>query len=220
MKLTRYGQSCILIESEGKRILIDPGYMNLTDSIIDKDWMNIDAIFVSHKHRDHIDENAVVKIIKSSNPVVYTSKEVSKEFSKINFKSIKVGTKISIGKINVEVVDSIHGYMPLMRGPMEINENLGFIITEGKNRVYFTGDTIGFKNDYKCDVIIVPVSGNGPVLGSFEAALFSKATDAKIAIPVHYDNPMFNVNLDEVKQDFEKVGVKCKILDIGQSLEL
>jgi hypothetical protein len=31
---------------------------------------------------------------------------------------------------------------------------------------------------------------------------------------------MFGVNLDEVKQDFEKVGVDCKILDIGQSLEL
>jgi len=99
MKITRYGQSCILIESEGKRILIDPGYMGLTDTIIEKDWTNIDAIFVSHKHRDHIDENAVVKIIKSSNPVVYTSKEVSKEFSKIEFKLIKVGTKISIGKI-------------------------------------------------------------------------------------------------------------------------
>ena len=220
MKLTRYGQSCILIESESKRILIDPGYMGLTDSIVENDWINIDAIFVSHKHRDHIDEGAVIKIIKSSNSVVYTNKEVAKEFSNIKFKPIKVGDKISVGKINIEVVDSVHGYIPLMKGPMEINENLGFMITEGKNRVYFTGDTIGFKNDYKCNVIIVPVSGKGPVLGSFEAALFSKATGAKIAIPVHYDNPMFGVNLDEVKQDFEKVGVDCKILDIGQSLEL
>lgn len=33
MKLTKYGQSCILIETKNKRILIDPGYLELDEDI-------------------------------------------------------------------------------------------------------------------------------------------------------------------------------------------
>ena len=53
MKITKYGQSCVLIETKGKRILIDPGDYEFKDSFLEKDWTNIDVILITHMHGDH-----------------------------------------------------------------------------------------------------------------------------------------------------------------------
>lgn len=89
-----------------------------------------------------------------------------------------------------------------------------------KKRVYLTSDTIGFKNEYECNVIFVPVCNHGLVLGPFEAALFAKETGAELVIPYHYDNPIYPVNLDEVKEEFDKQELNYKILNIKESVEI
>ena len=40
MKITRYPQSCLLIETKGKKILIDPGILKYKDEYYNK-WYNM-----------------------------------------------------------------------------------------------------------------------------------------------------------------------------------
>ncbi len=47
MKITKYNQSCLLINTNGKRILVDPGTFGYTEKILNECWINIDKIFSS-----------------------------------------------------------------------------------------------------------------------------------------------------------------------------
>ena len=61
MKITKYNQSCLLIETNNKRILVDPGTIGYDESILNE-WSNINYILVTHRHPDHCNKEAINKI--------------------------------------------------------------------------------------------------------------------------------------------------------------
>ena len=98
MKITKYNQSCLLVETNNKRILFDPGTFGYVDSLLDE-WVNIDYILVTHKHVDHCNENAINEIIKRDNAKLYTTKEVADSFNLINPIIVKQDDVIDLGDI-------------------------------------------------------------------------------------------------------------------------
>ena len=102
----------------------------------------------------------------------------------------------------------------------KVIENIGYIIDDNETRVYITSDTICFQNEYKCDILCVPVSDYGVVMGAFEASLFAKETNAKLVIPLHADSPKYPVNFDFVKEMFDKNEVEYEILENNESIEI
>lgn len=220
MKLTRFGQSCVLIETKDKKILVDPGNLKFEDSFLENEWINIDLILVTHRHGDHICPSIINKIIERDSSKFYTTQEVANTYSEISPEIIKEGDIINLDSIKIEAVKAVHGFVPYLKGDKEINENVGYIIDDGDKRVYLTSDTICFDNSYKCDVIFVPVCNHGLVMSPYEAGLFSKETGAELVIPNHYDNPQHLVDFNEVKRDFEGQGITYKILKLGESIEV
>ncbi len=220
MKITRFAQSCLLVEAHGKRILIDPGYIKYVESYPENEWRDIDIILVTHKHGDHCHFDAVKEILKNPKTKLYTSEEVSNAFPELTLEIVKEGSVLTFGDLKVEVVKAVHGWIPSFRGGKEINENIAFIIDDGINRIYHTSDTICFDNNYKCDVIFLPVVNHGIVMGPWDAALFAKDTGAKLTIPIHYDNPSHPADFDLVKKEFDNEGLNYKFLEIGESIIL
>jgi L-ascorbate metabolism protein UlaG (beta-lactamase superfamily) len=212
MKITKYNQSCILIETNNKRILIDPGNINYEDSLLANEWSNIDILLVTHKHSDHCHSDAIKEIIKNNKTKFYTTKEVSKTYPQLQPIIVKEGDTIEVDGIKIEVVKAVHGYIPLLKGEKEVNENVGYIVDDGKKRAYQTSDTICFKNSYKCDIIFVPVVNHGVVMGPWEAALFAKETGAELVIPFHYDNPGHPMDIESVKKEFTAQNLNFKFL--------
>jgi len=218
MKITKFTQSCLLIETNGKRILIDPGIISYDESLLADGWNDIDVLLVTHKHADHFNEPAIKEIVKNPKTKLYSSSEVAQAFPEIDIKVVKRGDVINADGVTVMVTKAVHGYLPYLRGDNEITENIGYIIeTEGK-RIYVTSDTLCFENDYKCDVLFVPVSGCGLVMGPFEASLFAKETDANLVIPTHMDNPRFPVEISELEKKFE--GLNYKVLENKESIDI
>ena len=219
MKITKFTQSCLLIETRDKRILIDPGSIGYDESLLTNGWDDIDILLVTHKHGDHFCEPAVAEITKNPKTKLYSSAEVAATYPKVQFNVVAAGDVIDEG-IKIEVVSAVHGYMPFLRGAGEVNENIGYIITVEGKRIYVTSDTVCFKNDYKCDVLCLPVSSHGLVMGVFDAALFAKETEASLVIPIHMDNPKFPVDITELKTGFDKAELNYKVLAVGESLEI
>jgi len=220
MKITRFAQSCILIEPKEKRILVDPGSLQLDDSLLRDYWKDIDILLVTHKHSDHCNAGVIKDITKDPKTKFYTSSEVAKENPELPANIVKAGAVIEEDNIKIEVTNAVHGYIPTMTPEKIIRESIGFIIDDGEKRLYITGDTICFENGYKCDVVCIPVSGYGVVMGPFEAALFAKETGARLVIPVHLDSPKYPVDYDMVKENFEKEGLKYRVLKIKESIEI
>ena len=216
MKITRFPQSCFLIETLAKKILIDPGYIKFDESFLES-WKNSDVVLITHKHGDHCDPELIKKI---SPKEIYSSLEVANSIPEIKVNPVCEGDTIMIDSIKISVVHAQHGYLPTLKNGNEIFENIGFIIDDGLNKLYHTSDTISFPNEYTCTVLLVPVCNHGLVMGVFEAALFAKETKAKTVIPMHYDNEKYPADLEKVKEEFKKAGLNYKILDLKESLEV
>lgn len=215
MKITKYPQSCMMIETNNKKILVDPGKLKYQDNF-KKEWEQVDIILVTHKHGDHIYSD----IVKEINKPVYSTREVQMAYPDININIVKEDDVLTFDNVKVEVVKAIHGYNPLLKGDKEVFENVGYIIDDGKNRLYITSDTICFNNNYKCDVVALPVTAHGLTMSSYEAALFSKDLEAKLVLPVHMDNDFYPTDINFMKENFEKFDINYKVLEIEETINL
>lgn len=217
MKITKYPQSCLLVETKGKKILIDPGNLKYKEEYFDV-WNSVDIILITHKHIDHCNTEILEKI--NDNIKIYSTQEVQDANKTLNINIIKENDIIELDDIKVEVVHAVHGYQPLLKGGKEIYENVGYIIDDGENRLYTTSDTICFKNDYKADILCVPVTGYGLTMSAFEAALYAKEVGATLTIPIHMDNLAFPPDYKFIEEMFNKYEVEYEILENEESIEI
>ncbi len=219
MKIVKYPQSCLLIENSDKKILVDPGILSYEDSFLN-DWKNVDLILITHKHVDHCNVETIKEIIKNGKTKIYSSNEVKETYPDLPINIVKTNDIFEFENIKIEVVKAVHGYIPALKGEKDINENIGYILNAENKKIYITSDTIGFKNEYKCDVLFLPVSNYGLVMGIYEAAMFTKETGANLVVPIHMDNPKFPVDLIKLKEIFENEKLNYKVLNTKESLEI
>lgn len=217
MKITKFPQSCLLIETKEKKILVDPGNLKYKEEYLDI-WKQADIILITHKHPDHCNNEVLEKLNKDI--TIYSTKEVQEANQNLSIHIIKESDVIELNDIKIEVVHAIHGYQPLLKGAKEVHENVGYIIDDGQNRLYTTSDTICFRNEYKADILCIPVTGHGLTMSAFEAALYAKEVGAVLTIPIHMDNPAFPPDLDYIKEMFEKYEVEYEILENDESVEI
>ncbi len=85
MKITKYLHSCLLIEEQGKQILIDPGQFTYQEKVLDSNKLEkLDYILITHEHFDHcylpfihelVQKFPGVKIISNPSVVALLQKE-------------------------------------------------------------------------------------------------------------------------------------------------
>lgn len=216
MKITKYPQSCLLIETKGKKLLIDPGTLKYKDEYFNI-WNNVDAILITHKHPDHCNVEVLEKLDKKI--IIYSTKEEQDAYESLNIKIVKENDVFNIGDIKIEVVHAVHGYVPFLKGK-EIYENVGYIVDDGENRLYATSDTICFRNEYKADILAAPVMGHGLTMSAYETSLYAKEVGAILTIPVHMDNPKFPPEINYIKEMFENNDVQYELLENDETIEV
>ena len=215
MKITKYPQSCLMVETNSKKILIDAGSLKYQDKFLEE-WKKADIILVTHKHGDHIKSD----VLKDINIPIYSTEEVQNTYPEIKFNIVKENDILDFDDVKVEVVKAIHGYNPLLKNGGQVFENVGYIIDDDKTRLYITSDTICFNNDYKADIVALPVTAYGLTMSSYEASLFAKELGAKLVLPIHMDNEKYPTNLEYMKKNFETFDINYKVLEIEESLEV
>ena len=197
MKITKYPQSCLLVETNNKKILIDAGGLKYQEKFLDN-WKTVDLVLITHKHGDHIK----IDVLKELNKPIYSTQEVQNTYPEIEFNIVKENDVLQFDNIKVEVVKAIHGYNPNLKDGKEVFENVGYIIDAGSCRLYITSDTICFKNDYKADVVALPITAHGLTMSSYEASLFANELGAKLVLPIHMDNDTYPTDIEYMKVNF------------------
>lgn len=215
MKIKKYPQSCLMIETNNKKILVDAGGLKYQDKFFDE-WKNADILLITHKHGDHIKAD----IINELNIPVYSTNEVQSTYPEINFNIVKENDVLRLDNVRIEVVKAMHGYNPNLKNGGEVFENVGYIIDDGNTRLYITSDTICFNNDYKADIVALPVTAHGLTMSSYEASLFAKDLGAKLVLPIHMDNEKYPTDIEYMKKNFEVFDINYKILNIEEEIEI
>jgi len=225
MEITKYPQSCILIESNNKRILIDPGkYVYEKTDIVPEEWSEIDFLLLTHRHKDHCLPEAITKI-KENNPsvIILGNSEIRDVLKKesVDIEIVKELDTKEFDDIKIEVIKAVHGVSPAVGSPEGVpKENNGFIVDDGKLRAYHCGDTIAFYGDIKADIVFVPICGHGVVMEPDIAVDFCKLIKPKLVIPIHYDSSIHPQGTEKFEEEIKKTDLNYKILKDGESIEV
>ncbi len=212
MKLKKFPQSCILVKANGTTLLIDPGCVKYDESFL-KDWKKADAILVTHRHSDHIN----APVLKSLGLPVYTTKEVSSKNPELKVNIIKEKDCFKVGKLKIDVVKAVHGFIS---AEGDILENVGFIIDDGKTKLYVTSDTIRFKNDYKADVLFADVTAFDASMNLWGASQTAKDVGAKLLVVAHQDSGKAMYSKSEIEEFLKQANVNFIIPEICEEFEI
>jgi L-ascorbate metabolism protein UlaG (beta-lactamase superfamily) len=199
-RLTFLGHSTVLIEIDDLRILTDPvlrrGFGPVRRQVRDvlpELFEDLDAIFLSHGHHDHIDQPSLRLI--PGRPTVVVPKGFGGMASRWGLgpvEEVEAGDQLVIDRVRLEVVHADHRGKREPFGP--VGPAIGAVI-RGSRSVYFPGDTDIYPAMADLagtlDVALLPVWGWGPTIGTghmdpIRAAQAAILLRPRLAIPIHW----------------------------------
>jgi L-ascorbate metabolism protein UlaG (beta-lactamase superfamily) len=190
-RLCWLGHACLLLESDGKRILIDPFLTGNPAAAMTADKVQADFILVSHGHGDHVGDT--VAIAERTGATVVCNYEMSGWFEKQGLKKVHGqqhggGHHFPFGYVKLTL--AFHGSM-LPDGSYGGNP-AGFLITfKDGTRVYDAADT-GLFGDMRLigeegvDLAVLPI-GDNYTMGPDDALRAVNLIQPRQVVPIHYN---------------------------------
>ncbi|MDB4924685.1 metal-dependent hydrolase [Mucilaginibacter sp.] len=224
MKTTYYGQSTIMIETEGKKLLFDPFITpNPAASHIDIHSLKPDYILISHGHGDHIAD--LVAIQKSSGAKVICIAEIAGWLGAqgIEAHGMNIGGGFNFDFGRVKMVNAVHS--STMPDGAAGGNPAGFVIYAEGKKIYYAGDTaltydMKLLEDENLDWAFLPI-GDNYTMGIDDAIKATGFINCKNVIGVHYDTfPVIAIDKDEALEKFIKAGINIKLPAIGEEIDL
>jgi L-ascorbate metabolism protein UlaG (beta-lactamase superfamily) len=186
------GHACLLIESDGKRVLIDPFLTGNPMAAAKADEVEADVILVSHGHEDHLGDT--VAIAQRSGATVVANYEMGtwlkgQGLTKVHGMQHGGGCQVDEA-IHVKLTLAFHG--STLPGGGYGGNPCGFLITfKDGTRIYDAADT-GLFGDMKLigeeglDLAILPI-GDYFTMGPLDAIRAVKLLEPKAVLPIHYN---------------------------------
>lgn len=225
MKTTYYGQSTIMIETEGKKLLFDPFISpNPAAKHIDIDALKPDYILVSHGHGDHVTD--LIAVQKSSGAKVICIAEIAnwlndQGIENVHGMNIGGGFNFEFGR--VKMVNAVHS--STMPDGASGGNPAGFVLYSEGKKIYFAGDTaltydMKLLEDENLDWAFLPI-GDNYTMGVDDAIKATRFINCNNVIGIHYDTfPVISIDKDETIEKFIKAGVNIKLPAIGEEMTL
>lgn len=175
MKLTHLGHACLLVETDGARLLIDPGTYSGFEDVRD-----LDAVLVTHQHPDHVDAPRLAALL-AANPrarlVVDADSVTAVDGLPTDHVVARPGDRLTFGGSTIDVVGGMHA---AVYGPVPGCTNSAYVVDDGA--LLHPGDSF-FVPDRDIDVLAVAI--DGPWLKLSEAVDYVRAVAPRVAVPIH-----------------------------------
>jgi L-ascorbate metabolism protein UlaG (beta-lactamase superfamily) len=189
-KFTWLGHACWLVESAGKKILVDPFLDDSPTAPVKSNSVSADFILLTHGHFDHISD--AVKIAKRCDATCVSNFEICEWLGKQGVsksEAMNIGGTIALPWGTVKSTIAVHS-SALPDGAYGGNPG-GFLLTLDGSRIYIAGDTALF-SDMKLygqgglDLAIVPI-GDRFTMGPDDSIEAIRLLNPRRAAPSHYN---------------------------------
>ncbi|WP_088103815.1 metal-dependent hydrolase [Halalkalibacter urbisdiaboli] len=227
MKISYHGHSVVLIETKGKRILIDPFITGngLTD--LKAEDVKVDVILLTHGHNDHVGDT--VDIAKRNDALVVAPFELATFLGWQGVKThpMHIGGAHEFDFGTVKLTQAFHGSSYTIEEEQKIvytGMPAGILFSAEGKTIFHAGDTalfsdmklIGERNSI--DIAFLPI-GDNFTMGPDDATLASEWLQAKHVVPIHYNTfPVIEQNPTEFVENLS--GKKGKVMNVGDITEL
>lgn len=205
MKVTRYFQSCLLIEDGNARILIDPSGQEKQRI---GEFGKLDAVFYTHEHSDHFDAGLAQAFVEEGIAPVYANASTAKQIEASKTVT-EDGQEFVVHGMKIKAIELPHCLM--VDGSTSV-QNTGYLVND---KLFHPGDGKELEG-LQAEFLAVPLSG--PDISPHDAFKFCKQVQAKRVIPIHYD--FLGGNTDFFARTVDASGMKTHPLQLGESVEL
>lgn len=174
MRLTKFPQSCLVLEKENARIAIDPGSVTLDRHSLD-DLGHLDAVLYTHRHHDHFDERHVVTLLQRG-VSLFGNIDVCGLVPAMTM--LRDGQVQDVAGFRIEARDLPH--VPMVDGAPG-PPNTGFLVD---GELFHPGDGIELAQ-LQARVLALPIAG--PSISFRNAYMFAEQVGASVVVPIHHD---------------------------------
>lgn len=172
--MTKYPQSCLLVEAHGARLLFDPGAQALTPRGAET-FGRVDAVFYTHRHSDHFDVRLLADY--GANVRVVCNADVATLIQDSHVEVVADGQEVFVGGVSVAAHELAHcATVDGLPGP----PNTGFLVA---GEFLHPGDSV--ETALSVSKIALPISG--PSISMADAYRMVASTGATAVLPIHYD---------------------------------
>lgn len=175
MEIQKLGHCCLIIKSQGKTILTDPGVFTEHQNGI----IGIDIVLITHEHQDHFHIHSVKKVLEN-NPqaIIVTNTAVGKLLDNegLKYQILEDGQSRKFDELLIEGSGkehaTIHSSLPRV-------QNTGYFVS---GRMYFPGDSF-HDPGRSIEILALPVAG--PWMKISEAIDYALKLKPVNVFPVH-----------------------------------
>lgn len=171
MKLTKYSHACFTIESQGSKLIVDPGIWTKLPDVL----TNVEAIIITHEHADHFHPDNITKI-QTQNPSsqILTTESVARRLPLAI--PVKPKSEQTTKKFRFQFFGGEHAFIHSSAPKVQ---NLSILIND---KVYYPGDSY-FLPEKPPPVLLMPLAA--PWLKVSESIKFLREAKATTAFPTH-----------------------------------
>ncbi|KKW42494.1 MAG: hypothetical protein UY92_C0006G0055 [Candidatus Magasanikbacteria bacterium GW2011_GWA2_56_11] len=176
MRITKFGHSCLLVEEDEARILIDPGSWTSAQNGL----KNLDVILITHEHNDHCDL-ASIQALLAGNPgvVILTNSGVKKKLAAAGIAGqiLEDGASTQVKGVKILACGRDHAVIYETIPPVA---NTGYLIAE---RFFAPGDTVTAIPPQPVEILALPVVAPWTKLA--ECLDYARKIKPQVCFPVH-----------------------------------
>jgi len=149
MRLTKHGHSCVALEKDGRRIVIDPGVLTAEDALA-----GAEAVLITHEHADHFVEQGVRDACaRDPRLAVYANAAVAAQLDGLGprLSVVGAGDAFEVAGFDVQVHGEWHA---IVHPDIPRVTNVGFLVDGGA--FFHPGDAFTVPG-VAVDALLVPV---------------------------------------------------------------
>ncbi len=180
MQITHLGHACLLVETAGVRVVLDPGSFSAGFETLD----GLDAVVVTHQHADHLDVERLLPLL-AANPQARllvepeTLDAVPADLTSAA-EAFAPGQSLELGDLTIEAVGGRHA---VNHDRVPTIGNVGLLMSERSGRTLFhPGDSYADTPD-GVDILALPL--NAPWCRVSETLAFLHAVSPSLVFPIH-----------------------------------